>query len=202
MKKVLLATLCASAVSIAHAGFFDDLNKAVTAVNSVIGAINTASSGAIVTPNTSQTSTTFTGTTMATPTDYQLQKIAQSIVVSSIQDPKLRQAVTQALDNINKMLLITSCQTTSDDLYLGEVLSPKANMMFIKNPNSLNRYKNHPKDKCLTVQNIGDWKLENDELRFNVVYSSDITGATANIDVYMTQDNGQWLVTMLYNFNP
>lgn len=175
----------------ANAGFFDEVNKALGTVNQVLNTVNTATgnngtSGDVVTSTSSSSA-------IASPTDSQLANIASSLSVKT-GDVKLDNAISGAKQNISQVLLVASCQIKGYDLAAGDALSPSHS----SNHSIIPFMVGEPKDKCLTVNNVGGWRLdEEDTLKFSAVFSSNATGKPETRHFTMKNEYGKWLLVSI-----
>lgn len=133
--------------------------------------------------------------TTATPTPAQLQTIKTAVASAphGITDKSTKTAVIQAQDTIAELLLRASCSREEFQLSLGEIQALTAQPFNLMNNLSYLPY--HPKDRCVSVKNVGNWHMEaQNVLAFHVVYASDVSGETTTALAKLIFDNGKWLV--------
>ncbi len=133
--------------------------------------------------------------TPATPTPAQLQTIKRVVASApdTITDKSTKTAVVQAQDTIAELLLRASCSREEFQLSLGGIQALTAQPFNLMNNLSYLPY--HPKDRCVSVKNLGNWHMEaQNVLTFNVIYASDVSGETTAALVKLIFDNGKWLV--------
>lgn len=194
----ILKLMMASSVLIisnhANAGFFDEVNKALGAVNQVLNTVNTTTgnhntSGNVMTGNVM----TVSSSAIASPTESQLASIANNLTIHT-GDTKLDNAILGAKHNISQVLLVASCQVQGYDLAAGDALSPNHGV----NHSIIPFMVGEPKDQCLTVNNVGGWRLDGENtLKFSAVFSSNTTGKPETRHFIMKNEYGKWLLVSI-----
>lgn len=194
----ILKLMMASSVLIisnhANAGFFDEVNKALGAVNQVLNTVNTTTgnhdaSGNVMTGNVM----TMSSSAIASPTESQLASIANNLTIHT-GDIKLDNAILGAKHNISQVLLVASCQVQGYDLAAGDALSPNHGV----NHSIIPFMVGEPKDQCLTVNNVGGWRLDGENtLKFSAVFSSNATGKPETRHFTMKNEYGKWLLVSI-----
>lgn len=194
----ILKLMMASSVLIisnhANAGFFDEVNKALGAVNQVLNTVNTTTgnhdaSGNVMTGNVM----TVSSSAIASPTESQLASIANNLTIHT-GDIKLDNAILGAKHNISQVLLVASCQVQGYDLAAGDALSPNHGV----NHSIIPFMVGEPKDQCLTVNNVGGWRLDGENtLKFSAVFSSNATGKPETRHFTMKNEYGKWLLVSI-----
>lgn len=194
----ILKLMMASSVLIisnhANAGFFDEVNKALGAVNQVLNTVNTTTgnhdtSGNVMTGNVM----TMSSSAIASPTESQLASIANNLTIHT-GDIKLDNAILGAKHNISQVLLVASCQVQGYDLAAGDALSPNHGV----NHSIIPFMVGEPKDQCLTVNNVGGWRLDGENtLKFSAVFSSNTTGKPETRHFTMKNEYGKWLLVSI-----
>lgn len=194
----ILKLMMASSVLIisnhANAGFFDEVNKALGAVNQVLNTVNTTTgnhdaSGNVMTGNVM----TMSSSAIASPTESQLASIANNLTIHT-GDTKLDNAILGAKHNISQVLLVASCQVQGYDLAAGDALSPNHGV----NHSIIPFMVGEPKDQCLTVNNVGGWRLDGENtLKFSAVFSSNTTGKPETRHFTMKNEYGKWLLVSI-----
>lgn len=178
----------------ANAGFFDEVNKALGAVNQVLNTVNTTTgnhdaSGNVMTGNVM----TMSSSAIASPTESQLASIANNLTIHT-GDIKLDNAILGAKHNISQVLLVASCQVQGYDLAAGDALSPNHGV----NHSIIPFMVGEPKDQCLTVNNVGGWRLDGENtLKFSAVFSSNATGKPETRHFTMKNEYGKWLLVSI-----
>ncbi len=137
----------------------------------------------------------YSSTITAIPTQSQLQTISNwvSDTPRTITDNTTKTAFLQAQDTITELLLKASCSREEFQLSLGSIQALTAQSFNLMNNLSYLQY--HPKDRCVTVKNLGNWHMQADNvLSFNVIYASDVSGESTTALVKLIFENGRWLV--------
>lgn len=192
--KLMMASSVLIISSHANAGFFDEVNKALGAVNQVLNTVNTTTgnhntSGNVMTGNVM----TMSSSAIASPTESQLASIANNLTIHT-GDIKLDNAILGAKHNISQVLLVASCQVQGYDLAAGDALSPNHGV----NHSIIPFMVGEPKDQCLTVNNVGGWRLDGENtLKFSAVFSSNATGKPETRHFTMKNEYGKWLLVSI-----
>lgn len=197
MKKSLFI-MAVSALSLqANAGFWDEVGKAVSILNTVTGGTTTTTS------STSSTSSSSNNRYQSAPfaqiTPAQEQKISQ-VVIANTGDADLDRAIREAKPNIEGFLKLASCQTDGLKLMAGRYTAPDAIAIYSVIPKMQYKSLNH----CVSVTSLSNWKIKSrsrldyhivDSIEFKVAYTSDISSEarTARVDMVRGTD-GQWYV--------
>lgn len=173
----------------ANAGFFDEVNKALGAVNQVLNTVNTTTGNHDASGNVM----TMSSSAIASPTESQLASIANNLTIHT-GDIKLDNAILGAKHNISQVLLVASCQVQGYDLAAGDALSPNHGV----NHSIIPFMVGEPKDQCLTVNNVGGWRLDGENtLKFSAVFSSNATGKPETRHFTMKNEYGKWLLVSI-----
>lgn len=192
--KLMMALSVLIISSHVNAGFFDEVNKALGAVNQVLNTVNTTTgnhdaSGNVMTGNVM----TMSSSAIASPTESQLASIANNLTIHT-GDIKLDNAILGAKHNISQVLLVASCQVQGYDLAAGDALSPNHGV----NHSIIPFMVGEPKDQCLTVNNVGGWHLDGENtLKFSAVFSSNATGKPETRHFTMKNEYGKWLLVSI-----
>lgn len=192
--KLMMALSVLIISSHVNAGFFDEVNKALGAVNQVLNTVNTTTgnhdaSGNVMTGNVM----TMSSSAIASPTESQLASIANNLTIHT-GDIKLDNAILGAKHNISQVLLVASCQVQGYDLAAGDALSPNHGV----NHSIIPFMVGEPKDQCLTVNNVGGWRLDGENtLKFSAVFSSNATGKPETRHFTMKNEYGKWLLVSI-----
>ncbi|WP_294034064.1 hypothetical protein [uncultured Moraxella sp.] len=187
LSKVATVTALSAVIalpSVSQANFLDKLNKGLGKVTQVLGTVGTATSGTAKTVNSSP---------FADATDDQIQKIVDaSLIRTGV--AHIDKTLDEAKENIGEMMLMASC-SKADNLNFGRIQAADAYTIFTNGV--LSKVNHHPKDRCMTAQSMGGFKKPaNNQIEFNVVYYSEISGEGTTCEVIMRDDygTGNWLV--------
>lgn len=197
MKKSL-SIMAVSALSLqANAGFWDEVGKAVSILNTVTGGTTTTTSSTSSTSSSSNTSEKRPPFAQLTPA--QEQKISQ-VVIANTGDADLDRAIREAKPNIEGVMRLASCQTDGQGLMAGRFVAPDYSQYWTQSVIPYMKYQ--PSNHCMSVSSVGKWELVSrsrtdyrlvNKIKFVIVYSSDITPEAVNRYVTMERgDDGQW----------
>lgn len=186
MKAKFVATALIGLMAVstaAQASFWDKVSGVLGTAGSVLGAVGTvtgtSNSGKLTAP-------------MAKITEQQKQAIRDNIQPNT-DDKFLNEYILQAKDNAAYFLEVMSCQNDDSNINAGRVLSSG---YFATGAQAIiPRTKYHPVDQCMTVTSVGNWSAPlRDTLKFEVMFSSDVSGEAAKRLITMEKENGKWLV--------
>lgn len=208
MKKSLFI-MAVSALSLqANAGFWDEVGKAVSILNTVTGGTATTTSSTSSTSSSSNTSEKRPAFAQLTPA--QEQKISQ-VVIAKTGDADLNRAILEAKPTIEGLLRLASCQTEapynktggrSNTLFAGRYMWPSANEYGINAVIPAMKYQSA--NQCVTVTTISNWEIKSrsrldyntvDKISFKVAYVSEASNEAKTAWGEMRRgDDGQWYV--------
>lgn len=181
----------------ANAGFWDEVGKAVSILNTVTGGTTATTSSTSSTSSSSSNSAKRPPMAQLTPA--QEQKISQ-VVIAKTGDADLNRAILEAKPTIEGFLKLASCQTEGETLFAGRYLSPSSSANYLNAVIPKMHYKSA--NQCVTVNAISNWKIKSrsrldyhtvDGIKFNVGYVSEASNETKSGSVEMYRgDDGQW----------
>lgn len=196
MKKSLFIMAISALSMQANAGFWDEVGKAVSILNTVTGGTTTTTSS---TSSTGSSSISEKRPPFAQLTPAQEQKISQ-VVIAKTGDADLNRAILEAKPTIEGFLKLASCQTEGGTLFAGRYLSPSRDAHYLDAVIPKMRYKSA--NQCVTVNAISNWKIESrsrldyhtvDGIKFSVGYVSEASNETKSVFTEMVRgDDGQW----------